>query len=182
MLAILPYQARATDGSWLDADFFLRGTWFARSTDEKVALLNNYWHELQRSASSAGLRDTPEFRRLQADMGNWWTWKQSYDESAFRRAASAIAQLWGGGLQSQYERELGAWKDRYVEDLNAILAIAPPTVPEALVNRGVDPDLQFQQFPSADAPDGSIWVGVGVVVLLVGFGAWSSYRMRGPRG
>lgn len=168
------------DTSWFDSDLFTKGTWFARSTDEQVELLNNYWHLLQRSVPHE-LRSAPAYRRLLVDMDGWWRWKLGYDDAVFRRAFSAVAQLWGGGLQAQYERELGAWKDRYLSDLEAVLAVAPQ-VTDRLVERGVDPDLHFREFPSAEGGDGSLWVGVGVVVLLVGFGAWSSYRMRGGRG
>lgn len=164
---------------WLSPDIFTRGLWFARSTDEQVELLNNYWQQLDREARTAGLMGSPQYSQLTSDMGNWWSWKQSYDDAVFRRAATAVAQIWGGGLQSQYERELGAWKDRFLEDMNAILAAAP-VARQGLIDRGLDPEIRFQQFPNADAADGSVFVGLGVVVLLVGFGAWASYRVQ-PR-
>lgn len=177
MAVALPMRPIDLWPGWLDTDLFTEGLWFARSTDEQIALLNNYWHQLEREAQSAGLRGSLEYRRLTADMDNWWSWKRSYDAAVFRRAASAPFQLWGGGLQAQYERELGAWRDRFLEDLNAILEIAPQAR-EGLVDRGVDPELRFQEFPDARGGDASVLVGVGVVVALVGFGAWASYRMK----
>jgi hypothetical protein len=160
------------------SDFFTESTWAFKSVDDKVALLNNYWHHLQREASSQGLMPgDPVYDRVLLDMDNWWTWKTKYDDAILRRAFTGLAWIWGGGTQAELERELGRWKDRWIEDMEAVIA-AKPSVAPGLINRGVDPEIELQEFPSKEN-NRPLIIGLGVVVLLVGFGAWASFKARG---
>lgn len=182
MIIPLPLAGGLVAGSallaWWNPDLFLRSWNSARSTDEQVDLLNNYWQELWRSATSAANLSPEIMRRLDADMGNWWTYRQSYYEAIFRRALDP-RDLWKGGLQSNYEQQLGVWRDRYLKDLDTVLKAAPETR-EDLIARGVDPETAFKGFPKSEPDYGFFW-GLGAVAVLVSFGAWAAFRSEGYR-
>jgi hypothetical protein len=161
--------------AWWNPNLFLKNFSMLRETDDQVDLLNNYWVLLARSAK--GL-DPQLQARLDSDEANWWTWRTQYYDAVFRRALDPT-DLWGGGAQSKYERELGGWKDRYLEMMEAVIA-AVPGAAEELIGQGVDPDLQFQSFPDAKGNSGFLW-GLGAVVLLVGFGAYAAFSSEGYR-
>ena len=168
----------AIDLSWFNSSLFTKGFYSARSTDEKVDLLNNYWQLLSRAVAAKTQLSTGLRNRLDADMNNWWAWRTSYYDAIFRRAFDP-RDLWAGGLQATYERELGGWKNRYLEDMNAIVD-AEPAVAEELIRLGVDPDRAFTEFPSG-SKDYSLWWGLGAVTLLVGFGAYAAFTSEGYR-
>lgn len=166
---------------WFNADLFIKGFSALRTTDERVDLLNNYWQQLWRSVAATGQtlpQDVAE--KLDADMANWWDWRTRYYDAIFRRAVDP-RDLWGSGLQTSYEKELGAWKDRYLADLELVLQVVPEAEQE-LIRRQVDPEIAFQEYPTASG--GSPWpfyVGLGAVVLLVGAGAYFAFRTEGYR-
>jgi len=174
----------------LSSDLFLKAFYHSTDTDSKVELLNNYWQQLWRTASSdlpaQGVSLPPAYmQRLNNDMSGWWDFHTRYFDSVFKRALDP-RDLWGGGLQSTYQAELGSWKDRFVQDLNDMLASAPKQlVTDALTARNVDPDMQFQTFPESTQAQGKgvpplLW-GLGAGVLLIGFGIWASHTSEGYR-
>lgn len=164
--------------SWWSADLFTKGFYSARSTDEKIELLNNYWQLLWRSAMAQGPLPAEVGRRLDADMGNWEAYRVRYGDAILRRAFDP-RDAWAGGLQSSFERELGTWKNRYLDDLKLVTQALPATA-EDLIAKGVDPDTAFKEFPSPNK-DFSFWWGMGAVVLLMGFGAWAAFSSEGYR-
>jgi len=115
-----------------DPDLFL-ALWKEANTDQRVELLNNYYQSLERSARSAGLSygDTA-YRRLDADLGAFWSWRGRYNEAIFRRAMP-----FGG---SSWEDELDVWRDKWEERRKEIAAAVGRKELEAQMQaRGVDP-------------------------------------------
>lgn len=161
--------------AWWNPDLFVKNLSMLKETDDQVDLLNNYWQQLDRVS---GVLPPPIRARLDSDLKNWWTWRTAYYDAVFRRALDP-RDLWGGGLESKYERELGGWRDRYLEMMASVTA-ATPGAAEALIRQGVDPDLAFQEFPTAKGDSGFLW-GIGAVVVLVGFGAYAAFSSEGYR-
>src|SRR5574342_423657 len=166
---------------WFDADLFTKGFYHARTTDEQVELLNNYFQNLWRSATALGAGDDV-LQKLDVDMKNWWDFRTQYFDSVFRRAADP-RDLWGAGLQASYEGRLGDWRNRFLADMDLVLKSAPGAQ-EDLIARGLDPELQLQSFPRGTgdrSPVAQIVWGLGVAAVLVGFGIWASFKSEGYR-
>ncbi len=173
--------------AWFDGDFFY-AMWPWQDTDQQVALLNNYFQQLDRSARTAGLsRQHPAMQELDATMASWWSFKQQYGQDVLK------FMPWG----RDWEGELNLWHTKFDEHRAALSAVAKQKLEEELRRRGVDTRLLRIEEPGLTErleellAEGSeslrktvrtavFWPVLGVGVLTLGV-VWIVTRAAQPR-
>lgn len=131
--------------AWYDPDFYQR-IWLEGDLEKQVALINNHFQNLYRSAVAAGLdRRKPEMKKLDADMAAFWSWKQDFDEAMLRRWLP---------FGRDWDEELVEYRRLFEQDYKEILRIGAERVRDEALARGVRPELlpnQDSAFESAQA-------------------------------
>lgn len=118
--------------AWYDPDAFM-ALWKDADLDRQVALLNNYWQQLHRSALASGLTMASDsVRKLDQDMAAWSSWKEGYEQAVFRRAIPFGSSGWADQLNDY-------WFSLFHEDVARIAAEAGDALRRELEDRGVDP-------------------------------------------
>lgn len=155
------------------ADFF-RAIYLQADQEQRVELVNNYLQLLWRAGLAAGLASTnPVMVKLDATMGQWWTWRTQYNDAVLRRWVP-FTRAWG--------TELDAWADRVQAEQDELDAATSDQVKARLAQQGLDPSALA---PDAGADLASImlrrmrdllksawfWPVVGTVGVLVIAGA-----------
>lgn len=117
--------------SWYDPQFYQR-IWLEGDLEQKVALLNNYWHHLSRSGTESGFtRHDPVMKRVNQHMDQWWEWRTQFNEALLRRWIPFVGRDW--------EDELYRFKDLFEEDYYELLRVGGTRAQEALASRGAAP-------------------------------------------
>jgi hypothetical protein len=117
--------------AWYNPNAYGTPFWEA-DAENKVAILNNAWHHLERTARSVGLSTGDAvMQKLYGDMDQWWQWKVQWNDATIQRwVPFASSRDW--------DAELNLWLQKFQEDNDALARVAGDVYRKALAKK-VDP-------------------------------------------